>query len=86
MYEITTRTKRVEKRYNEFVDDKTEKKLELLKQNPRGKLGAHKLKGKLKRFWSCWLSTDIRMIYEIDDENRLIIVESIGSHKIYFSS
>ena len=83
MYEITTRTKRVERQYNEFVNDKIEKKLELLKQNPRGKLAAHKLKGKLKRLWSCWLSADLRMVYEIDDENKLIVVEAIGSHKVY---
>ncbi len=86
MYEIVTRTKRVEKQYNELVDDKTEKRLELLKQNPRGKLGAHKLKGNLKDKWSCWLGYNLRMIYEIDDRNKLIIVEAIGSHKIYFRS
>jgi len=83
MYEVTTRTKRVEKQYNKFINEKIEKKLEQLRQNPRGKLGAHKLKGKLKRLWSCWLSADLRMVYEIDDKNKLIIVEAIGSHKIY---
>jgi|TARA_Y100000310_G_scaffold212914_1_gene213802 addiction module RelE/StbE family toxin len=83
MYEITTRTKGVERRYNKFVNYKIEKKLGQLKQNPRGKLGAHKLKGKLKSLRSCWLSADLRMTYEIDDQNKLIIVEAIGSHKIY---
>ena len=83
MYEITARTKRVEKQYNRVVDDKIEKKLELLKQDPRRNLGAHKLKGKLKGLWSCWLESNLRIIYEIDDENKLIIAEAIGSHKIY---
>ena len=83
MYEITTRTKKVEKQYDEFINEKIGKKLEQLKQNPRAKLGAHKLKGRLKGLWSCWLSLDLRMVYEIDDENKLIIVEAIGSHKIY---
>ena len=83
MYDITTRTKRVEKQYDKFVDKKMERKLELLKQDPRRNLGAHKLKGKLNGLWSCWLESNLRMIYEIDDENKLIIVEAIGSHKIY---
>ena len=47
MYEITTRTKRVEKQYDKFVNEKIEEKLEILKQDPRRKLGAHKLKGNL---------------------------------------
>jgi len=38
----------------------------------------------LKGKWSCWLGLKIRMIYEIDDLNKLIIVEAIGTHKIYF--
>ena len=41
MYKITTRNKKAEKQYNEFIDNKFEKKLELLKQNPKGKLEAH---------------------------------------------
>ena len=83
MYKITTRSKRAEKQFYQFLDDTIFKKLETLKQNPRGKLGAHKLKGKLKDKWSCWLGGDVRMIYEIDDENMEIIVVAIGSHKIY---
>jgi addiction module RelE/StbE family toxin len=83
MYKITTRTKRAEKQFYKFINNKIAEKLELLKQNPRGKLGAHKLKGKLKNKWSCWFGADIRMIYEIDDENREIIVIAVGSHKLY---
>ena len=44
MYEITTRIKRVEKQYNDLINEKIKEKLEILKQNPRGKLGAHKSK------------------------------------------
>ena len=46
MYRLTTRTKKAAKLYNHFIDNKLEIKLELLKQNPRGNLGAHKLSGK----------------------------------------
>jgi len=84
MYKISTRSKKAEKQFYSFLNDKVSKKLELLKQNPRNNLGAHKLKGKLKDFWSCWFGSNIRMIYEIDDVNREIIVVAVGSHKVYF--
>ncbi len=58
-------------------------KLEKLKQNPRKELDAHKLKGKLEGKWSCSLGSDIRMIYEIDYDNKEIVVVAAGSHKIY---
>ena len=50
MYKITTRSKKAEKQFRDFLDDKIAKKLELLKQNPITNLGAHKLKGSLKDF------------------------------------
>jgi len=83
MYKITTRSKKAEKQFYEFLDEKIAKKLELLKQNPRTNLRAHKLKGKLSGKWSCWFGSDIRMIYEIDDKNKEIIVVAVGSHKLY---
>ena len=83
MYKITTRSKRAEKQFYQFLDHNISEKLELLKQNPRGALGAHKLKGKLKGKWSCWFGRNIRMIYEIDEENKEIIIVAVGSHKIY---
>ena len=85
MYKITTRTQRAEKQFKDFLDNKIKAKLELLKQNPRKNLGAHKLKGKLKDFWSCWFGADIRMIYEIDDKNKEIVIIAVGSHKVYFN-
>jgi len=83
MYKISTRNRKAEKQFHQFLDENISKKLELLKQNPRGKLGAHKLKGKLKDKWSCWFGSNLRMVYEIDDINREIIVVAVGSHKIY---
>jgi len=46
-------------------------------------LDAHKLKGRLRGKWSCSLGADIRMVYEIDDESKEIVVLAVGSHKIY---
>jgi hypothetical protein len=37
MYEITTRSKKAEKQFRDFIDEKISRKLELLKENPRGK-------------------------------------------------
>lgn len=58
-------------------------KLERLKKNPRKELNAHKLKGKLESKWSCYLGGDLRLVYEIDDISKEIIVVAAGSHKVY---
>ena len=85
MYTLTTRSRRAEKQFYDFVNSREgiPKKLENLKRDPRRELGAHKLRGKLEGKWSCSLGFDIRMVYEIDDENKEIIIVAVGSHKIY---
>ncbi len=85
MYLITTKTKRAEKQYNDVLTTRQDipEKLARLQQNPREELDAHKLKGKLAGKWSCSLGYDLRMIYEIDDETKEIVVVTVGSHKIY---
>lgn len=85
MYKITTRSKKAEKQYYEALASRKDmpEKLEKLKENPRKELDAHKLKGKLDGKWSCSLGKDLRMIYEIDDGNKEIVLVAVGSHKIY---
>ena len=85
MYIITTRSKKAEKQFYEVLNSRQGilEKLEKLKENPRKELDAHKLKGKLQGKWSCSLGGDIRLVYEIDDENKEIVVVTVGSHKIY---
>ena len=85
MYMITTRSKKAEKQFYEVLNSRQgiSERLEKLKQNPRKELDAHKLRGKLEGKWSCSLGSDIRMIYEIDDNNKEIVVVAAGSHKIY---
>ena len=85
MYNLTTRSKRAEKQFYEVLSSRKSihQKLEMLKEDPRKQLDAHKLKGKLEGKWSCSLGYDIRMVYEIDDENKEIVVAAVGSHKIY---
>ena len=85
MYKLTTRSKKAEKQFYEILNSRKSitEKLEKLKEDPRKYLAAHKLKGKLEGKWSCSLGYDIRMIYEIDDENDEIVIVAVGSHKIY---
>ena len=83
VYKITTRSKKAEKKYNEVLNSREDipQKLEKLKENPRENFNAHKLKGKLDGLWSCYLGYDIRLVYEIDEENKEIVVAAAGSHK-----
>ncbi|MBI2558881.1 type II toxin-antitoxin system mRNA interferase toxin, RelE/StbE family [Candidatus Woesearchaeota archaeon] len=85
MYKSSTRSKRAEKQFYNVINSRegVAEKLEKLKNDPRRELDAHKLKGKLEGKWSCSLGYDIRMLYEIDDENKEIVVVTVGSHKIY---
>ena len=83
MYKLTTRSKKAEKQFYNYLDKNIENKLKKLIQNPRTELDAHKLKGKLQGKWSCSLGYDTRMVYEIDDENKEIVIIAVGSHKIY---
>ncbi len=85
MYRLTTRSSKAEKQFYNFLNSRQDipEKLEKLKIDPRRELDAHKLRGKLEGKWSCSLGSDIRMVYEIDDENKEIVVIAVGSHKIY---
>ncbi len=83
MYKLATRSKKAEKQFYSYINEIISDKLKSLMQNPRTELDAHKLKGKLKGKWSCSLGYDLRMIYEIDDDKKEIVVVAVGSHKIY---
>lgn len=85
MYKIFTANIKTEKRLQEYIilRNDVKEKLEKLKINPRKANGAHPLHGRLKGKWSCWLGSNIRMIYSINDEKEIIIIEAVGSHKVY---
>ena len=85
MYEIyiaNNKTEKVLKRYMKERRDITDK-LQRLKQSPRTEIGAHPLHGRLAGKWSCWLGSNIRLIYVIDDEKKRITILAVGSHKVY---
>ena len=83
MYYFTTRSKKAEKQFYEILNSREgiKIKLELLQNEPRKQFNAHKLKGKLEGKWSCYLGSDVRLVYEIDDKNKEIVVVAAGTHK-----
>lgn len=83
MYKLTTRSKKAERQFYDILNSRENirEKLEKLRNNPRAELDAHKLKGKLEGKWACILGYDIRIVYEIDDKNKEIVVVAVGSHK-----
>jgi len=85
MYEIMTRNKKIKKRLYDYVNSRGDvlDKLKRLRLNPRKECSAHPLHGRLKGKWACWIGSNIRLVYKIEDENLIIMVEGIGSHKIY---
>lgn len=83
MYKLATRSKKAEKQFYDALNSRKDvaAKLNKLINNPRNELDAHKLKGKLEGKWSCSLGYDLRMVYEIDDDEKEIVVVAVGSHK-----
>ncbi len=85
MYKIFTANKKTEKRLQEYLALRKDikDKLDKLLLEPRRTNGAHPLHGRLSGKWSCWLGSNIRMIYRIVDEEEMLIIEAVGSHKVY---
>ena len=83
MYSFTTRSKKAEKQFYEILSARPiiKEKLKELQSDPRKQFNAHKLKGKLDGKWSCYLGYDIRLVYEIDDTSKEIVVIAAGTHK-----
>ena len=85
MYKIFTANTKTEKILQKYISlrEDIREKLDKLKLEPRKANGAHLLHGKLAGKWGCWLGSNIRMIYIIDDKEKKIIILAVGSHKIY---
>ena len=86
MYEIFTASSKTEKELKKYISlqPKIKNRLDKLKENPRRNIGAHQLHGKLKGKWACWLGSNLRVIYIINERLKTIIIEAIGDHnKVY---
>lgn len=61
----------------------TEKREEIFRQNPHEpRLKTHKLKGKLKKFYSFSIDYHYRIVFHYKSENK-VIFDTIGTHEIY---
>lgn len=85
MYTYTYRNRKIQHLVTFYTSSRKDiiKKLERLQTDPRRELDAHPLYGSLTGQWSCWLGSNLRMIYVIDDNRQLIIIQAIGTHNIY---
>ena len=85
MYDLFTANSKTERRLKEYIASRNDikNKLEKLKQDPHKANGAHTLHGRLAGKWACWLGSNIRIIYSINDKSNSIIIEAAGTHKIY---
>ena len=85
MYQLHVTNIKTENNIEKYVKLRQDikEKLERLKENPRKANGAHQLHGKLKGKWACWLGSNIRTIYLIDESIKEILILAIGTHKIY---
>jgi len=84
-YKIFVANSKTEKILRKYIqqNSKIKNRLDKLRINPYKEIGAHSLHGKLKGKWACWLGSNIRAIYIINEKTKSIIVEAIGTHKIY---
>ena len=84
-YNFFIESKKTEKILQDYIASRQDIsiKLDKLKLEPRKANGAHQLHGRLSGKWACWLGSNIRLIYIIDDNERKIIIQAVGSHKIY---
>ena len=85
MYIFTYRNRKIQRLVTFYTSSRRDiiEKLKRLQVDPRRELDAHPLHGPLTGQWSCWLGSNLRMTYIIDDDQKLIIVQAIGTHKIY---
>lgn len=85
MYDIHSANSKTEKKLTEYLKsrDDIKNKLERLKENPHKANGAHQLSGKLAGKWACWFGSNIRAVYTIDNKNKIIFIEAVGTHKVY---
>ncbi|MAG76028.1 MAG: hypothetical protein CL811_04630 [Colwelliaceae bacterium] len=85
MYKLFTANNKAKKRLRQYIKLRPSIKeiLDRLRENPRKEAGAHPLHGRLKGKWGCWLGSNIRVIYTINDKEKSITIQAVGSHKIY---
>lgn len=85
MYAIFTANSKTEKRLRKYISSRKDikDKLDRLKENPYRANGAHRLHGRLDGKLACWLGSNIRIVYVIEETKKAVIIEAVGTHKLY---
>lgn len=75
--------KNLKKRFsnNKQVEEKLSERLKLLISDPHNlELKNHKLQGEKKDYYAFSVTGDVRVIYKIDQTNKIIELYDIGTH------
>ena len=85
MYEIHTINSKTEKKLKKYIESRRDikNKLDKLRENPYKNNGAHKLHGRFEGKWACWLGSNMRAVYNINNEKKIVLIEAVGTHNIY---
>lgn len=79
----TSRFKKSYKRLPLEIKRKAEQKVEIFVSNPfHPVLKTHKLKGKLKDYWSFSVDKNYRILFKFVEKDKVIFFD-IGTHEIY---
>lgn len=79
----TSRFKKAYKRLPKDIKNKTEKREEIFISNPFDRrLKTHKLKGRLKNYWSYSIDKYYRILFRFINKNKVIYFD-IGTHNVY---
>lgn len=85
MYEINTHSSRVEKSFLKItceLSESREKELyRALENHPKGKLSTHTTIKKVGRFWQLDVNGGGRIIYEVYDDLKIVMILFAGNHK-----
>ncbi len=85
MYEILYKPLFVRqyKKFPEDLQNDVKRTIESLKMDPKNNfLKTHKLKGKLKKFWSCSVNYSYRIVFEYEKPDKIVCL-MVGNHDIY---
>lgn len=66
-----------------LLQEEAKEKIELFRKNPKHSfLKAHKLKGKLKGFWSFSVNYEYRIVFQFESKKEAALLV-IGTHDVY---
>ncbi len=79
----SSKTKRDYKKLPSEIKEKAKEAIKRFQKNPFDeKLNTHKLKGKLKNFYSFSIDNNYRIIFEFDEDGD-VYLHKMGDHDIY---